>query len=337
MMFNRKKLDAVTGAISDSASRGYDKLSGDELFTLAGYDPENAEDAGYTGYSYWRSTMRVFAKNKTAMFFLVLIVLTLAFALIQPYLPGQKDAITIHNDPATGVQYRNITPNSEFRFGTNSIGQDLWSLTWAGTRTSLFIGFTVACVEALIGVIVGVLWGYVRKLDFFFTELYNVFDNIPQTLILILISYVLRPSLATIILALCLTGWLMTARFIRNQVVIIRDRDYNVASRCLGTPVWRIVLRNLLPYLVSVITMRMAMAIPYAISNEVFVTYIGLGLPLQIPSLGNLITSGIDKMMEPNLRYQLIFPTVVLSVVTISFYVIGNAFADASDPKNHVN
>jgi oligopeptide transport system permease protein len=82
--------------------------------------------------------------------------------------------------------------------------------------------------------------------------------------------------------------------------------------------------------------MRMAMAIPYAISNEVFVTYIGLGLPLTLPSLGNLIVSGIDKMMEPALRYQLIFPTVVLSIVTVSFYVIGNAFADASDPKNHV-
>jgi oligopeptide transport system permease protein len=80
----------------------------------------------------------------------------------------------------------------------------------------------------------------------------------------------------------------------------------------------------------------MAMAVPYAISNEVFVTYIGLGLPLELPSLGNLIVSGIDKMMDPLLRYQLIFPSVVLSVVTISFYVVGNAFADASDPKNHV-
>ena len=73
-----------------------------------------------------------------------------------------------------------------------------------------------------------------------------------------------------------------------------------------------------------------------AIGNEVFITYIGLGLPLEIPSLGNLLNEGRLLMTAPPLRYQLIFPTVVLAVITISFYIIGNAFADAADPKNHV-
>ena len=189
----------------------------------------------------------------------------------------------------------------------------------------------------MLGILMGVLWGYVRQLDFFFTELYNVFDNIPQTLLLILIAYVLNPSVPTIIFALCLTGWLGMARFIRNQIIIIRDRDYNLASRCLGTPTRRIIFRNLLPYLVSVITMRMALAIPSAIGNEVFVTYIGIGLPLEIPSLGNLINTGRELMTIPALRYQLYFPVAVLALITISFYIIGNAFADAADPKNHVN
>ncbi|MDR2649736.1 MAG: ABC transporter permease [Clostridiales bacterium] len=330
-----KKFKKAADNISEYASRGYEALSDDELFSSAEYRPEALEHLSNAGYSYWRSSLRIYLKNRTAMFFLCLIAITLFFTFIQPYLQNQKDPVRIYND-ASGIQIRNRQPDSEFVFGTNAIGQDLWSRTWSGTRTSLFIGFTVACVEAFIGVFIGILWGYTRKLDFFFTEIYNIFDNIPQTLVLILISYVLRPSLKTIIFALCLTGWLTTARYIRNQVLIIRDRDYNLASRCLGTPARLIILRNLLPFLVSVITMRMAMAIPYAISNEVFVTYIGLGLPLNIPSLGNLIVSGIDKMMEPNLRYQLIFPTIVLSVVTVSFYIIGNAFADASDPKNHV-
>ena len=331
----KDKFHVTSNSISEYALRGYESLSDEELFSRAEYHPEALEPLSHAGYSYWRSSLRIYVKNKTAMFFLFLIAITLLFTFIQPYLPNQKDPVQIYND-ASGVQIRNNPPDSEFIFGTNAIGQDLWSRTWSGTRTSLFIGFTVACVEAALGVFIGVLWGYTRKLDFFFTELYNIFDNIPQTLVLILISYVLRPSLKTIIFALCLTGWLTTAVYIRNQVMIIRDRDYNLASRCLGTPVHRIILRNLLPFLVSIITLRMAMAIPYAISNEVFVTYIGLGLPINIPSLGNLIVSGIDKMMEPSLRYQLVFPTVVLSVVTVSFYVIGNAFADASDPKNHV-
>ena len=125
------------------------------------------------------------------------------------------------------------------------------------------------------------------------------------------------------------------ARFIRNQILIIRDRDYNLASRCLGTPTRRLVLKNLLPYLVSVIMLRMALSIPSAIGNEVFVTYIGLGLPSSIPSLGNLIDAGRAVMMNVSQRYQLIYPTVILSIVTISFYIVGNAFSDAADPKNH--
>ena len=95
-------------------------------------------------------------------------------------------------------------------------------------------------------------------------------------------------------------------------------------------------MKNLLPYLVSVITMRMALSIPGAIGNEVFITYIGLGLPVDIPSLGNLINEGRKLITSASLRYQLIFPAIVLSIVTISFYIIGNAFADAADPKNHV-
>ena len=94
-------------------------------------------------------------------------------------------------------------------------------------------------------------------------------------------------------------------------------------------------MKNLLPYLVSIIMLRMALSIPAAIGNEVFITYIGLGLPSETVSLGRLINDGRQLMMSPDLRYQLIFPTIILSIVTISFYIIGNAFSDAADPKNH--
>ena len=308
----------------------------DELFEFAEFNAEEAERGGYSDYSYWGSTIRAFFQNKIAVFFLIVMVAVLLFTFIQPHLPDQKDPLLIHTNE-WGMPLNNIKPGEDgFLLGTNSIGQDLWSRIWAGTRTSLFIGFSVAMVEAVVGILIGVLWGYVRKLDFFFTELYNVLDNIPQTLLLILISYVLKPGVSTIIFALCLTGWLGMARFIRNQIIIIRDRDYNLASRCLGITTGRIIFKNLLPYLVSVITMRMALAIPSAIGNEVFVTYIGIGLPLDTPSLGNLINTGRSLMTMASLRYQLIFPVLVLSVITISFYIIGNSFADAADPKNHV-
>lgn len=308
----------------------------ESLFTIHTFDASKAEQTGYSNYSYWRSTWQMFLKNKVAFFLMVLICILLIFTLIQPYLPYQKLPTEIYLDETTNMQLRNQHPSIEHWFGTNSIGQDLWSRIWSGTRTSLFIGFIVGLCEAFIGILIGAIWGYVRKLDRIITEIYNVWNNIPTTIILVLLTYILRPCLSTLIFAMCITGWLGMARFVRNLIVIIRDREYNLASRCLGTPTGRIIYKNLLPYLVSVIMLRLALAIPAAIGSEVFLTYIGLGLPVDIPSLGNLINEGRILMMSPDLRYQLFFPAIVLSVVTISFYVIGNAFADAADPRNHV-
>ena len=96
------------------------------------------------------------------------------------------------------------------------------------------------------------------------------------------------------------------------------------------------MVKNLLPYLVSILTLRMALAVPAAIGNEVFITYIGLGVPLETPTLGNLIKAGQVVINEPTLNYQLFLPVLILSIVTVSFYIVGNSFADAADPKNHV-
>lgn len=311
-------------------------LSDPALFTYADFDETEVERTGASDYSYWRSTLHAFSKNKMAMFLLVLMLAVVAFTFIQPLLPAQFDPFLVNNNPATGLPLKNQSPNAVHWLGTNQIGQDLWARIWSGTRTSLFIGLAVALIEAAVGILVGVLWGYVRKLDFLFTEIYNVLDNIPTTIVLILVSFILKPGVGTIILAMSITGWIGMARFVRNQVLIIRDRDYNVASRCLGTTTWRVIFKNLLPYLVSVIMLRMALSIPAAIGSEVFITYIGLGLPATTPSLGNLINEGRKLMTNPNLRYQLIYPTILLSIVTISFYMIGNAFSDAADPKNHI-
>lgn len=332
-----KKLEAGLNTLQADGPSAWAGLPEDELFTPAGFSEQQAEATAYSNYSYWGSTFRAFLKNRFTVLLLAALLAVVAFAFLQPHLPGQVDPNYCSIDPATGIQYRNIAPGENgFIWGSNSIGQDLWARIWAGTRTSLTIAFFVALIEALVGITVGVLWGYVRQLDFFFTELYNICDNIPSTIILILISYVASPSIKTLILGMSITGWIAMARFIRNQILIIRDRDYNVASRCIGTPTFRIVLRNLLPYLVSVIMLRMALTIPAAIGSEVFITYIGLGLSVEVPSLGNLINDGRKVMMQAGLQYQLLYPTIILSFVTIAFYLIGNAFSDAADPKNHM-
>ena len=336
--YRDRKTDQLGDALSQQLKQQLDRppLTEEELFSFAQFNAAEAERGGYSNYSYWMATIRAFFHNKVAVFFLIVMVALLVFTFIQPLLPGQMDPLTIHYDD-NGRVLQNLKPGEQgYIFGTNKLGQDVWSRIWSGTRTSLFIGFTVACVEAVVGILMGVLWGYVRKLDAAITEVYNVIHNIPSSIILILVSYLLKPSVGTIIFAMCLTGWLPTARFIRNQIVIIRDREFNLASRCLGTPTGRVITKNLLPQVISVIMMRVALSIPLAIGQEVFLTYIGLGLPISIPSLGNLINEGRIVMMSPSLRYQLIFPSIILSLITISFYVMGNSFADAADPRNHV-
>ncbi len=353
-MIDKKLQDTIL----ETAEEQYD----DALFEFAEYDESEAEMVGYSNYSYWRSTWQSFLKNKTAVFLMIVVSILIVFTVIQPYLPNQYEPTLINISETTKRQLRNIPPRVKlletlglqdlgsgmspyvlnkiqdkyFWFGTNAIGQDLWARIWSGTRTSLLIGVIVGFSELILGIIIGALWGYVRKLDAIITEIYNVINNIPRTIILVLFAYIMKPGLFTIILAMSITRWTQMARFVRNLIIIIRDREYNLASRCLGTPTARIITKNLLPYLVSVIMLRLALAIPLAIGSEVFLTYIGIGLPVDMPSLGNLINEGRVFIMVPSLRYQLLFPAIVLSVITISFYVIGNAFADAADPKNHI-
>ncbi len=300
-----------------------------ELFRPAAFDERAAELSGYSRYSYWRSTFRTFLKSPVSVFLLALIVVLVGASFLYPLLsPADPNGVSL--DSAAW----NRPPGGGHAFGTDGLGRDILARTWYGTRTSMLLGLVIAVLDVGIGAIAGALWGYVRRLDRIMTELYNVLNNIPQTVFLILLTYIMRPGFWTIVVALCSTGWIGIARFVRNKVVAIRDAEYNVASRCLGTPLGRMISRNVLPYLVSVLIMEAALTIPYSIGSEVFLGFIGLGLPIETVSLGNLVNLGKNNfMLYP---YQLAWPTLVLGAITVSFYIVGNRFADASDPRNHV-
>lgn len=302
----------------------------DELFYVVEYSPEEAEKTGYSNYSYWGSVFHNFLKKKSAVFCALLFLFLVIFTFVALAI-GKYDYATLVVDQNNKF----ISPNSEYWFGTDNIGRDYWCQVWFAAQTSIRLALVVALGEGIVGIIIGLIWGYVRSLDRFFTELYNLINNIPIIIYMTLIALMIGQSFTIMAISLIATGWLNMARGVRNMVFMYRDREYNLASRCLGTPTKRIVLRNLLPYLVSIIMLRMALAIPSAIGNEVFITYIGLGLPVDTPSLGNLINTG-RQLVTSGMEYQLMFPTIVLSIITISFYIIGNAFADAADPKNHV-
>ena len=135
----REKSKQLEDKLNDAQRRtGWEDLPEDELFTSAGFHAEDAEATASSNYSYWGSTFRAFLKNKAAVALLIALAAVVAFAFLQPYLPGQADPNLCAVDPVTGIQYRNIAPGQDgFVWGSNSIGQDLWARIWAGARTSL--------------------------------------------------------------------------------------------------------------------------------------------------------------------------------------------------------
>lgn len=301
----------------------------DEMFESLDYDEKISEEGGYSNYSYWKSTIRTFFKSKLSTFLVVLIAVLVIFSFSYP-LFSKVDP----NQVTLDLDLWNNKSSSQHWFGTDGLGRDIWARTWYGTRNSLLLAITIAVVEVGVGSIVGAFWGYVRKMDAIMIELYNIITNVPSTVYLILLSYIMKPSFTTIVIALASRGWISEAKFMRNKILTLRESEYNIASQCLGTPTARIVVKNIIPHLISLIIMETALTIPYSIGSEVFLGFIGLGLPMDTVTLGNMVNQGRAYfMLYP---YQMLYPTAVLCLITISFYIVGNKFADASDPKNHL-
>ena len=301
----------------------------DELFYVVEYSPEEAERIGYSNYSYWGSVFKTFMKNKVAVLFLFLFIALVIFSFVALAV-GKYDYKELIPYSSTSFQ----SPNSEFWFGTDNLGQDYWCQVWYATQVSIRLALIVAVGECIVGVIFGLIWGYVRKLDRLFTEIYNLFDSVPYIIYMILIALMVGQSFTIMAVSMIFIGWFQTARRVRNMVFMYRDREYNLASRCLGTPLWRVLTKNILPYLVSVIILRMAQSIPATINLESTLSYLGLGLGIDTPSLGLLLAKVRGFFLD--YPYLLIFPASIVSIISIAFYIMGNAFSDASDPRNHV-
>ena len=302
-----------------------------QLFQFAEYRAQDAERTGYSNYSYWKSVWQNFIKKRVAVVMAIVFFALLIFTFIAPMI-SIYDANTVRIDHPNR-ETRFLSPNSHFWFGTDSLGCDYWCQVWSATRTSIILSVSVSIGQIIVGVIIGLLWGYVRKLDRFFTELYNFIDNIPTIIYMTLIALMIGKSTFVMAFAMIAFYWLGTARNIRNLVFMYRDREYNLASRCLGTGLWRILTKNIFPYLLSVIVLRLALSIPGIIAYETTLSYLGL-LDITTPSLGILLRDARSNFLE--YPYLLVFPAAIVSLITVTFYLVGNAFSDACDPRNHV-
>ena len=146
-------------------------------------------------------------------------------------------------------------------------------------------------------------------------------------------NFPLLPVEVRLIISLTITGWIGVALFVRNQTLIITNREYNVASITLGTPSWRIMIKNLLPYLLAVIITQLSLMIPGMISSECSLSFFGVGLPSNAISIGAILDLG--RKYFKAYPWELLAPAGFLAAIIFAFYLIGLALSDALDPKKH--
>lgn len=303
----------------------------DPRFEFVKLDLTASEHISAPQYSYWKSVFRKFFSSKVAILMLVIMTFVIVMSLIHPMISGYQNAVI---ESINDYSQRYIRPCLEHPFGTDDVGRDMFAATWAGARTSLMVAIVATLITTTIGVIVGLFWGFSKKLDVFMIEVYNVIANIPFTLIAMVLMFALGPGVPQLIFALSCTSWISTAYFIRVQVMIIRDREYNMASKCLGTPTRKILIHNILPYLISVIVTSVSRDIPSFISYEVFLSYLGVGITQEDASLGRLIEHGSAYMTSA--PYLFVIPVFVSALISVSLYIVGQTLADASDPRTHM-
>ena len=323
----------------------------ENLFRVVGTSDENVEKLDSTPYSYWSLTFKYLFKNPLVIICLVILAILIVFTIFGPLMRNYP-ILTKKGGLWVSSQYHwkeIIGPSKDHWFGVfyptgDGVfsGSDLWYIVWKGSQLSIILGTVVALIDTVVGIVIGSLWGYFRWLDPILIEFRNFVNNIPTLLLDILLMQILLPymekySFLIIVFLLTALGWVGLAGFIRNQIIIIRNREYNIASQTLGSSSVTMITHNLLPYLVSVIITVVSTAIPEAISAEVGLAYFNLSFLAgqnQI-TLGQVLTTVCKSLSWVQHPYLLLAPMMVMAPLTITFFYLGLALADATDPKSH--
>ena len=324
--FEKETADALAG------------FSDEELFSMVEQDELASEKITAPKYSYWHSVFRVFFKKKINIFMLVLLAAIILFAYLYPaFVEYDKygnllNSASKHLSPSKAMEQFGFSVH--WLVGSGAAGQSTFDAVWYGARISISLATVCALINLTAGVLIGTIWVFSERLDIIMTEIYNIVANVPYILFIAVMVMLFSASFWTMVFAMTVTGWLSIAYFIRTQVIIIRDREYNLASKCLGTSIFRIATRNILPFMTSVIVTLAATEIPSYISYESFLSYIGLGISDM--SLGRLIYESQNSMLTPGWGFEFWSPVIVVSIITIVLYVVGQNLGDASDPRTHV-
>ena len=274
---------------------------------------------------YWEDVWIRFRKNKLAVIGLSILAILAIMAIFGP---------TISPWDYRTCDYGHINEfvSSRHWFGTDYLGRDMFTRLWQGTRISVFIGITAALIDLVIGVVWGGIAGYFGGIvDDIMMRIVDILYGVPYLLVVILLLVVMEPGLASIIIAMSLTGWVGMARLVRGQILQLKEMEYVLAARSVGASPRRIIARHLIPNTMGVVLVSLTSSIPGAIFGEAFLSFIGLGVPMPQASLGTLANEGYQVLrIYPQ---NMVIPALVMSLLILSFNFVGDGLRDALDPR----
>ena len=320
----RKKIDMFSPVVPPPYSVD-DPGIDDALFEPLGEDEKQTDIINRPSVTYWQNAWSKLRKDPLAMAGFVVIFLMILLAIfgpaIQPYTYDGQDYTAI-----------NQSPNATHWFGTDKFGRDLFVRIAYGARISLMVGFAAAAINMVIGVLYGGISGYVGGMvDMVMMRIVDIISAIPSLLVIILVMVFLGANMKSILIALCLTYWIGTARQVRGQILSIKNQDFALAARFIGESNFRILLKHLLPNSMGPIIVTVTFLIPQAIFYEAFLSFIGIGISVPVASWGTLANDSLSNMnMYPHL---MIFSALAISLTMFALNFIGDGLRDALDPR----
>ena len=277
--------------------------------------------------SPWEVSVRRFRANRLALWSLYVLAILVLAALLAPLL-APYDPIAIGDVMATRFQ----SPSWAHPFGTDEFGRDLFTRALYGARVSLSVGILAMLLATSIGSLYGAVSGYFGGIvDGVMMRIVDVWIAFPAFYLMLLLVGVFEASVPVLILILALTAWPSTARFIRGEILSLRERDYVEAARAMGLPAHRIIMRHLIPGALSPVLVTGALAVAGMIGAEAGLSFLGLGISPPTPSWGNMVAAGKDALASA--WWISFFPGALLTITLIAFSLVADGLRDALDPK----
>ena len=338
---------------------------------LSSFMPASDKDKEYMvqmrpSSTFFKDGVKRLYKNKVAFVsFIVIVVIALSsiiLPMVWPY--SYEDQLGVQPGKPVDASFNNLSPfeygkteqaridagESVFPhiFGTDSAGRDYFIRVLYGTRISLAVGLFASIIVLIIGTVVGSISGYFGgKVDLIIMRLVDIIYSLPDMLMVILLSTVLKMTLAPVIdgtplasigsniislfIVFALLYWVSMSRLIRGQILSLREQEYVLSARATGAKGGWIIRKHLIPNCISVVIISAALQIPSAIFTESYLSFLGLGVNAPMPSLGSLASQALNGLSS--YPYRLVIPAIMISLIVLSLNLFGDGLRDAFDPK----